>query len=62
MVLHRTKVKEFHPWVEGNHICPLSSLPLCRHCEERLRRGNPGPHAKTSVHVTLDCRAESGSQ
>jgi len=28
MVLHRTKVKEFHPWPQGNHICSPSSLPL----------------------------------
>ncbi len=34
---------------------------LC-HCEERSRRGNPGPHARKLVHVALDCRAEGGSR
>jgi len=47
--------------VQGNRICPFRHCPL-HHCEERLRRGNPGQCAKTLVHVALDCRAEAGSQ
>jgi len=36
--------------------------PFAGSCEERLRRDNPGPRAKTLIHVALDCRAGAGSQ
>jgi len=46
----------------GQSHLPLFVIAPLRHYEERLRRGNPGLRAEALAHVTLDCRAEAGSQ